>query len=466
MQSTSRIAARDRAARVVTCLLLVPAVLVLGVREVRAQDADAGASGENASPGPSRVAGSYRTSDGRLLVVWDLVDQMPGGAHQLAVFEPESGWLRTLHHEAGRRYGYGPGWFAPAPRRGSLSFDTAAGTAIWIREGGTVSAARTRLRRREIRVEGGDVPLAGELILPPEEVGAPPYPGLLMVPGFGPLTRRTPRIVADQFALAGIAVLVHDRRGTGGSGGTYTPGAVPAFARDARAALTFLRGRPEVDADRVGVMASSLGGLVAPLLFEHDPDWAFFVCRVCPSTPAWEQKVVSILARGRAAGLAEGELLDALSHKILSARYAVTRDDYAALRAVDRSTRGEAWRERVGGPEDWREVSPPDAGAWDVYREVLAVDPGRVLRELHAPVLLILGELDDRLPGDYHAMRARRISERAGREDRDVWVLPNASHGLMEVERDEDGARRPFRRFVPGWHGRMVRWVADRVGLP
>jgi len=410
------------------------------------------------------VTGTYRAADGRLLIVWDLVDQMPRGEHQLAAFEPTSGWLRTLHAEADRRFGFGPGWFAPSPREGEISFRPDEGTLRRVGPGGSLEAKRAPIRRREVRFESGDVVLAGELVLPPAGRADAPYPGLVMIPGFGRLTRRTPRTVADQFALAGLAVLIHDRRGTGASSGEYVPGAIFDYARDAGAALSHMRDRPEVDADRIGVVASSLGGLVAPLLHDRDPGWAFFVCRVCPATPAWEQKVVSILHRGRSAGLDDADLLDALARKVLTARYAWTREDYAALRTVDESTSGESWRQRVGSPEDWRPLAGPDAASWDVYRSVLEVDPGPMLRKLEMPALLILGERDGRLPGDYHAMRARRIFDRTARPHQEAWVLPAASHGLMEVRTDSVGRRLPFDRFVPGWHDRMVRWVAARTG--
>lgn len=448
-------------------LLLLAALAVAGwSAPVGAQQRPASDPGSDtgSASSPAELTGTYRTADGRVLIVWDLVDQMPGGAHQLAAFEPTSGWLRTLHRDAGDRFAFGQGWFAPTPREGTISFRPDDGSLQRTGPGGSLEAGRVQIRRREVRFASGDVELAGELVLPPEGTAGSPYPALVMVPGFGPLTRRTPRIVADQFALAGLAVLIHDRRGTGASTGEYVPGAIPDYARDAGAALEFLRARSEVDADRVGVMASSLGGLVAPLLHDRDPDWAFFVCRVCPATPAWEQKVVSILHRGRSAGLEEGDLLDALARKVLTARYALTRENYDALRSVEASTAGEAWRERVGDPEDWRPLAEPDAGAWDAYRSVLEVDPGAMLRELEAPVLLILGEVDGRLPGDYHAMRARRIFRRTGRPHQEAWVLPDASHGLMEVRTDSTGRRLPFARFVPEWHDRMVRWVAARVG--
>jgi len=216
-------AARSRAR--LLALLGVALATVAWSARLGARTSPPGADGEIDSS-PAEVTGTYRTSGGRLLIVWDLVNQMPGGEHQLAAFEPTSGWLRTLHGEADDRFGFGPGWFAPSPREGTIAFRPDDGTLRREGSGGPLEAERAPIRRREVRFESGDVVLAGELVLPPAHRADAPYPGLVMIPGFGRLTRKTPRIVADQFALAGIAVLIHDRRGTGASSGEYVPGAI------------------------------------------------------------------------------------------------------------------------------------------------------------------------------------------------------------------------------------------------
>ncbi|MDX1569691.1 MAG: alpha/beta hydrolase [Xanthomonadales bacterium] len=425
---------------------------------------------ETGEPPYEQLTGTYVLEDGRLLIIWDVVDQMPQNAHQLVVTEPASGWVRSLHPDdtSPFRFSAGPGWFVPTPREATLTFDQhdskPAHSVQWTLEGDVAVGERAPLRRRSLSIESGDVVLAGELVLPPESVAQPPYPGLLMIPGFGPLTRNTPRYVADQYAMAGIAVLIHDKRGAGESTGRWVPGAVPDFARDAEAALAVLREQPDVDPGRVGVMASSLGGMTAALLHEKDPDWAFFVCRVCPTVPHWETKLASIPQQGRAAGLPPGEILDALARQVLADRYAVTRENYEALASVEETTRTDEWRNRIGHPSDWPPVMPAESSAWDGYAAVLGADPQQLYRNIQAPLLVILGEYDHELPGHYHASRLRWALEQSGHQHHEIRVLPKASHGLMETEFDESGQRRPFRRFVPGWHQAMVEWVVQQVG--
>lgn len=62
-------------------------------------------------------------------------------------------------------------------------------------------------------------------------------------------------------AAAGVLALRFNFRGVGGSGGSYGGGI--GERRDARAALDFLAGLPEVDGSRLGLVGYSFGALVA-----------------------------------------------------------------------------------------------------------------------------------------------------------------------------------------------------------
>jgi alpha-beta hydrolase superfamily lysophospholipase len=67
------------------------------------------------------------------------------------------------------------------------------------------------------------------------------------------------RQLADALARRGIAVLRMDDRGTGASGGTFKGSTSADFAEDVRAGLAYLRTRPEIRADRLGVLGHSEG---------------------------------------------------------------------------------------------------------------------------------------------------------------------------------------------------------------
>lgn len=91
--------------------------------------------------------------------------------------------------------------------------------------------------------------------------GAGPFPAIAMAHGFAAVKEMGLDRFADCFARAGLAVLVFDHRGFGGSSGEPRQEADPvAQARDYRHAVTWLCARAEVDAGRIGIWGTSYSG--------------------------------------------------------------------------------------------------------------------------------------------------------------------------------------------------------------
>jgi len=111
--------------------------------------------------------------------------------------------------------------------------------------------------------------VAGMLHLP-ERARAP---GIIMCHGFTGHKAEAHRLfvnAARGFRDHGIAVLRFDFRGSGDSAGEFRDTTISAEIADAGAALDHLVSRPEVDAERVGVLGLSLGGCVAACLAGRD----------------------------------------------------------------------------------------------------------------------------------------------------------------------------------------------------
>ena len=122
--------------------------------------------------------------------------------------------------------------------------------------------------------------LAGTLTLPKGASRTKPVSAIVTVTGSGAQDRdeniglpgfRPFRQLADSLGRRGIAVLRMDDRGTGSSGGTFKGSTSADFAEDVRAGLAYLRTRPEIRADRLGVLGHSEGALIAPMVAEKEP---------------------------------------------------------------------------------------------------------------------------------------------------------------------------------------------------
>ena len=109
--------------------------------------------------------------------------------------------------------------------------------------------------------------------------------------GSGMVTKDSCRFfgLADGFLARGLATLCFDKRGVGQSTGQYISVAslnsIPVFedlASDIAAAVEFLRGRPEIDKNRIGLAGASQAGWIVPLAAQKS-NAAFMVLLVAPT---------------------------------------------------------------------------------------------------------------------------------------------------------------------------------------
>ena len=392
------------------------------------------------------LTGLYILEDGRLIHVVDLRDQV-GGSPVLSVTEYASGRARALYPTDRVGFEAGGAWFRRDSVAYRVRFDETARPArglTWVEGGRTLTGRRAPLVEREVTIPNGDIRLAGTLVLPP---GPGPHPALVFVQGSGPETRRIPRYVGDLLAYHGVAVLVMDKRGTGGSTGQWNGLLHADWATDVVAELDFLHHQPDVDSTRLGLFGNSEGGFVVPMVAARRADVRFLVCRVCSALPGPEANLDANLGALRQRGVAESDV--ALVGELMSRmmRYALERTGYDSLVAFAAGVADRPWYRRFAPAR----IAAPDARYWDVYRRLLDVDPRPSYARLRIPTLVVLGERDERLPIEKH----RPVFDSLARSGvpLTLWAVPEASHGLMLGPGNSLG-------YPPGLHERLARWIA------
>lgn len=179
-------------------------------------------------------------------------------------------------------------------RQGALGLGTVAlllaltGAVRWL-NGPSVST---------VHYTSGDIQVEGSLLLPG---GTGPFPAAVIVHGSAPFRRGFYRQWADSLIGRGIAVLVPDKRGVGGSGGEFETrnnaarSYLELLASDIDAGVAFLRTRPEIDGRKIGLVGISQGGWVGPLAASRDSAIAFLVLLSGPATSTGEENTWSKL---------------------------------------------------------------------------------------------------------------------------------------------------------------------------
>lgn len=304
------------------------------------------------------------------------------------------------------------------------------------------------------------VRLAGTLTLPE---GAGPFPAAILISGTGPQDRdetvfghKPFAVWADALARRGVAVLRFDDRGVGRSTGDFAASTIADFAKDAGAALTWLAARPEIDADRIGFIGHSEGGVVVPLALENRGGAAWMVALAGPAASGAD----IIEQQARRMGLASGAPVEAVeAAEVNRARLMeiVLRhpdDGDAARRELEPELLARGLEPALAA-QTAAQLSAP----W--YRWLVAHDPAASLGALTIPVLAVYGEQDLQVPADQNAPLMRRY-----RPDADVVVLPGLNHLFQ-----------PATTGLPVEYGQIettldpsvitlvVDWIAARTGL-
>jgi len=290
--------------------------------------------------------------------------------------------------------------------------------------------------RLEVEADSGGVRLAGSLWRPAGDAVA----GVLMHPGSGPSDRDNDWFfppIRRHLLEAGIAVCSFDKRGVGGSEGSWLEAGIEEQADDLLAAL--------------GVFATECPGL--PIgLFGHSQGGWVVVEAASRSLPV----AFVIPSSGGGASPARQERYS-LANKVTAGQE--TTEALATYDAVvevirERPTLGAgvARLEAEGVP--YRDLPGldfmfEDEAIWRLCAEIFAYDPAPALARITAPVLGLLGAADKVNPPE-ESLAAFRV---AVREDLlEVEVFPDGDHRLQHGDPP---------RFVDGYLDRIASFMRE-----
>jgi dienelactone hydrolase len=318
----------------------------------------------------------------------------------------------------GARYARGPATSGPFP--GLKSFAPPAGAPYTAQE-------------VTFRTPAG-ITLRGTLTVPPRANGER-LPAVVTITGSGPQDRdATPATLpgyrlyyqlADTLGRRGIAVLRLDDRGAGSDAGPATV-TTADFADDIRAAVAWLRTRPEIDPARIGLVGHSEGATIAPMVASTDSGIAAVVLLAGTASPGRE-----------IVGFQQRYIVDSMAHLMGQRRE-------AALAQYARNT------DSVAAVTPW----------WKFFLEY---DGRATAGRVRAPVLVLHGQQDYQVPVAEAETLAAAV--RAG-GDRDVTV--KVFPGLNHLFLPEGGVGFSYEKLpsftVPGEvMGAIADWLATRL---
>jgi uncharacterized protein len=247
-------------------------------------------------------------------------------------------------------------------------------------------------QKTEVTIPAGEIVLAGTLYRPAGATGD--LPAVVLGHGSGRVTREFNRFWINASVATGVAVLVYDKRGTGGSTGTFlkweleeTPALFQTLAADMAHAVRWLAKQEGIDRNRVGLMGGSQAGWIMPLAASQEPIVKFVIIGEGVPLPAGVEE-------------AHGYYLDHVS------------------------------KEGEGNPS-MRHVAAADALALE-YAGPSGFDPAPVLEGLTIPVLWIFGLYDGVIPVRLCIDRIGQL-HKAGKRNHSIHIFPFGDHNFQNV---------------------------------
>lgn len=309
--------------------------------------------------------------------------------------------------------------------------------------------------REQVTFQNGRIKLAGELFLP---ASGAPLPAIIHMHGSGDNPRWVYYFFADFFARRGIACLVFDKRGNGGSSGNWREGGFWDLAEDGVAAAQFLKSRKEIDAKRIGMFGISQAGWIMPMASSRSRDIAFII--------AVSGGPITFEREGRwdveywfsKKGYSQADIEEAIEYLKLDAQITRSGEGYDKLREMYRQIRTRPWYKDA--PSRFAVPIPPNARTREFDRRSIDIDHVSIVKSLEIPALWIYGEDDESMPGPETAALVRKIKEENQKEFT-VLTFPKADHGIrVPVPAD---SLFPFRTHAPGYLEAIAGWVSAEV---
>lgn len=290
-------------------------------------------------------------------------------------------------------------------------------------------------KEEQVQFKNGDVVLAGTLLTP--SAGGT-HPAIVIVHGSGPNKGSWYRLYAEQFVRAGIAALIYDKRGSGKSTGDWRYRKLDDLTSDALAAVSYLKSRPEINPQQIGLWGISQGSWIVALAASRSEDVAFIITVAGDGVSPTQQELYHKDEMFRHLGYSQRAKDTALKFwKLIF--------DWLVLVANGKFPVPKGFMESdLSGAYFGLDHDPvPD---WEKVRQ---------------PALLIYGEEDKLTPREESIARIDAALKRAGNHDYTFVVFPKAAHnitlGKTGLEFDWD------KGFAPGYFETMNDWVLSRV---
>lgn len=288
-----------------------------------------------------------------------------------------------------------------------------------------------------------NIKLAGTLTVPE---GDGPFPAVVLITGSGSQNRNEELlghkpflVLSDYLTRNGIAVFRYDDRGVGLSQGNAVTATTADLATDAEAAFIYLKSRPEIDHETIGLIGHSEGGIIAPIVASSNYEIAFIV-----SLAGTGVKGEEIINRqnsdiSKAMGMGEKEIKEAIAtNKKLFAVLKKEPDNDKAEEKINAVYKKILMKKKTS-PEDIEKSIKQLATIFNKmsytwFRYFIITDPATYWKKVKCPVLALNGEKDLQVVADVNLPAIEKSLRKGGNKSVETISLPGLNHLFQHCE--------------------------------
>lgn len=245
-----------------------------------------------------------------------------------------------------------------------------------------------------------DVQLSGTLTTPKQKGK---FPAVILISGSGPQDRNESmmghepfRILSDYLTKNNIVVLRYDDRGVGKSQGNFMNATIENFSKDAMAGIDLLKGRPNVDMNKIGIIGHSEGGLIAELLAGQKlPSLSYIISLAGPAIAIDSLMVAQLYRIGQVAGMSEEALNHAMQINRINFEIVKSNKPYQeAMTAILDNMKIDATKLNSANQLELETLLLPS------YRYFMRINPIPFIKKITIPVYAAFGSLDVQVPAN------------------------------------------------------------------
>jgi uncharacterized protein len=301
--------------------------------------------------------------------------------------------------------------------------------------------AETFFDEQEVVVETATpgVRLAGTLTVPRNKG---PHPAAILITGNGSHTRDqlisgSPmfRMIAEYLTLHGIAVLRVDDRGAGRSTGPSVDDSTTAeLAADTLACFQFLKRRPEIKSDSIGLIGHSEGAMIGPMVAVKEPGVRYLVLLAPPAVPGSEIKIRQMTGNlaGRGAKPEVVRAVEEQLRRLLTFLVSGKNDDETFYQLGHDFVAAHGMAEEKITRHLIDNLVSDFRRKWE--RFFFGYDPAQALKNLRTPMLAVMGAADTQVSVEQNLRPLVGALVEANNPDFTVSVMPDQDHFFLEFE--------------------------------